>query len=170
MADESFNGKSRDECLNGQWFEALQQARNAATIWRQTLYLNSLARQGECAQHLAYWTADHFDDWCKTLRERGWVEGHAGRMGAGRGRYAYFVRAELPSAMVEISETTGGKGDFIDEIRCAALGWARSDPAAAGGAAGLGGNPVGQEQTSFIRGLPLVSVESSGSAHGRGAG
>ncbi len=49
-------------------------------------------------------------------------------MGAGRGRYAYFVRAELPSAMVEISETTGGKGDFFDEIRRAAQGWDGRDP------------------------------------------
>jgi hypothetical protein len=103
--------------------ELIQQRNDAPT-----LYLDSLARQGECAQHLAYWTAEHFDDWCKQLQERGWVEGHAGRMGAGRGRYAYFVRAELPSAMVEISETTGGKGDFFDEIRRAAQGWDGRDP------------------------------------------
>jgi len=32
---ESFNGKSRDECLNEQWFETLQQARSAITLWRQ---------------------------------------------------------------------------------------------------------------------------------------
>ncbi|WP_414719155.1 IS3 family transposase [Variovorax sp.] len=32
---ESFNGKFRDECLNEQWFETLQQARTAVTAWRQ---------------------------------------------------------------------------------------------------------------------------------------
>ena len=32
---ESFNGKFRDECLNEQWFETLQQARSAITLWRQ---------------------------------------------------------------------------------------------------------------------------------------
>ena len=32
---ESFNGKFRDELLNEQWFENLQQARNATAIWRQ---------------------------------------------------------------------------------------------------------------------------------------
>ncbi len=32
---ESFNGKFRDECLNEQWFETLQQARSAIGIWRQ---------------------------------------------------------------------------------------------------------------------------------------
>ena len=32
---ESFNGKFRDEHLNEIWFETLQQARNAASIWKQ---------------------------------------------------------------------------------------------------------------------------------------
>ena len=32
---ESFNGKFPDECLNEQWFETLQQARSAITLWRQ---------------------------------------------------------------------------------------------------------------------------------------
>ncbi|SDH84113.1 Transposase InsO and inactivated derivatives [Variovorax sp. OV700] len=32
---ESFNGKFRDECLNEQWFETLQQAWSAITLWRQ---------------------------------------------------------------------------------------------------------------------------------------
>jgi putative transposase len=32
---ESFNGKFRDEHLNESWFETLQQARNAASIWKQ---------------------------------------------------------------------------------------------------------------------------------------
>ena len=32
---ESFNGKFRDECLNEQWFETLQQARSAIRLWRQ---------------------------------------------------------------------------------------------------------------------------------------
>jgi putative transposase len=32
---ESFNGKFRDECLNEQWFETLQQARTAIAAWRQ---------------------------------------------------------------------------------------------------------------------------------------
>jgi putative transposase len=32
---ESFNGKFRDECLNEQWFETLQQARSIIAVWRQ---------------------------------------------------------------------------------------------------------------------------------------
>ena len=32
---ESFNGKFRDECLNEQWFQDLQQAKSAIKVWRQ---------------------------------------------------------------------------------------------------------------------------------------
>ena len=32
---ESFNGKLRDECLNEQWFQTLQQARFAIAVWRR---------------------------------------------------------------------------------------------------------------------------------------
>jgi putative transposase len=32
---ESFNGKFRDECLNEQWFDSLQQARSTISTWRQ---------------------------------------------------------------------------------------------------------------------------------------
>lgn len=88
-----------------------------------TLYRDTLARNGECAQHVAYWTMDRFDDWCRRMLELGYVEGHAGRMGAKRGRYAYFLRPDLPSAMIEISESTGGKAEYFAQVREAALQW-----------------------------------------------
>ena len=66
-----------------------------------SLYLDTLATHGEGAQHLAYWTRDRFDEFTAMLIERGYQEGHAGRMGAGRGRFAYFVHPEFPSAMIE---------------------------------------------------------------------
>lgn len=93
-----------------------------------TLYLDTLRRNGECAQHVAYWTMDRFDDICRQMVERGYVEGHAGRMGANRGRFAYFVHAELPSAMFEISEGTGGKAEYFDRVRQAARDWDGSEP------------------------------------------
>jgi len=92
-----------------------------------SLYLDSLRRSGELAQHVAYWTADRFDEIGRSLVERGFVEGHGGRMGT-RGRFAYFVHPELPSAMIEISETTGGKGEYFDKVRRAAQAWDGSDP------------------------------------------
>ena len=88
-----------------------------------SLFLDTLKRNGECAQHVAYWTADRFDEICKRLLEGGFVEGHAGRLGVNRGRYAYFVNADLPSAMIEISETTGGKAEYFAEVKHAAEVW-----------------------------------------------
>lgn len=93
-----------------------------------SLYLDSLARNGEGAQHIAYWTMDHFDDYCKRLLEEGYVEGHAGRMGHNRGRFAYFIRPNFPSAMIELSESTGGKAEYFESIRQAALAWDGRDP------------------------------------------
>ena len=93
-----------------------------------TLYLDTLARHGEGAQHLAYWTHERFDELTATLVQRGYVEGHAGRMGAQRGRFAYFVNPALPSAMIEVSELTGGKGDHFDQVRLAAAQWDGQDP------------------------------------------
>ena len=92
-----------------------------------SLYLDSLAAAGECAQHVAFWTLDHFDSFCSHLRDHGYVEGHGGRMGV-RGRFAYFVHPDLPSGMIELSEMTGGKGAYFDEIREAAGSWDGSAP------------------------------------------
>ena len=92
-----------------------------------SLYLDSLNRGGECAQHVAFWTLDGFDELTALLLERGYVEGHGGRMGS-RGRFAYFVHPDLPSGMIEISEMTGGKGEYFAEIRKAAEAWDGAAP------------------------------------------
>lgn len=92
-----------------------------------SLYLDSLRRSGEGAQHLAYWTEDRFDEWIGKLMAAGYVEGHGGRMGT-RGRFAYFVHPDLPSGMFEISELSGGKGEYFKEVRRAADAWDGSDP------------------------------------------
>lgn len=103
--------------------ELIQQRDEAPTLYRDTLQ-----RNGEVAQHIAYWTRDRFDDYCARLVEQGYVEGHAGRMGATRGRYAYFLRTDFPSAMIEISESTGGKAEYFEEIRLASLHWDGREP------------------------------------------
>ncbi|NYT76039.1 VOC family protein [Alcaligenaceae bacterium] len=92
-----------------------------------SLYLDSLKRGGECAQHVAYWTADRFDEYAKVLHERGYVEGHGGRMGT-RGRFGYFLHPDLPSGVIELSEMTGGKGEYFEEIRRASVGWDGLEP------------------------------------------
>ena len=102
----------------------LIQQRNSAP----SLYLDSLKSSGECAQHLAFWTEDRFDDLRAELINTGYIEGHSGRMGM-RGRFAYFVHSDLPSAMVELSEMTGGKGEYFRRIATAASDWDQStDP------------------------------------------
>ena len=45
---ESFNGKFRDECLNEQWFDTLQQARSSITLWRQDYNEGRTAVASEC--------------------------------------------------------------------------------------------------------------------------
>ncbi|QYJ19336.1 VOC family protein [Achromobacter sp. ES-001] len=92
-----------------------------------SLYLDSLRASGECAQHVAFWTLDNFDEFCDRLRGSGYEEGHGGRMGL-RGRFAYFVHPDLPSGMIEVSEMKGGKGEYFDEIRRAAETWDGSAP------------------------------------------
>lgn len=87
-----------------------------------SLYLDSLKRSGEGAQHIAYWTEDRFDEYGRMLLDRGYVEGHGGRMGT-RGRFAYFINPELPSGMIELSEMTGGKGEYFRKVREAAATW-----------------------------------------------
>jgi hypothetical protein len=93
-----------------------------------SLYLDSLAKNGEIAQHIAYWTPDRFDEICQHLKNLGYVEGHAGRMGANRGPYAYFVHPDLPSAMFEISDSSGGKAEYFAEVRKASENWDGKDP------------------------------------------
>ena len=92
-----------------------------------TLYLDTLSRNGECAQHIAYWTKDRFDEYCERLLALGYVEGHAGRMGTNRGRYAYFLRPDLPSVMIELSESTGGKAEYFAEVKKAHQDWDGKD-------------------------------------------
>jgi hypothetical protein len=103
--------------------ELIQQRCDAPTLYRDTL-----ARNGECAQHVAYWTRDAFDAHCSRLLALGYVEGHAGRMGANRGRFAYFLRPDFPSAMIDISESTGGKAEYFEDIRQASIAWDGRDP------------------------------------------
>lgn len=103
--------------------ELIQQRNDAPSLYRDTLRGN-----GEVAQHIAYWTYTDFDAWLQRMSRDGFVEGHAGRMGQNRGRFAYFVHPELPSAMIELSESTGGKGEYFEKIKQASLNWDGRDP------------------------------------------
>lgn len=101
--------------------ELIEQRNDAPSLYKDMLDLNATG-----VQHIAYWTEDKFDDWCRHLQENGFVEGHAGRMGA-QGRFAYYVNATA-GAVIELSETTGGKGDRFKKIRDIARDWDGKDP------------------------------------------
>lgn len=92
-----------------------------------SLYLDSLRRSSDCAQHVAYWTLERFDEFASSLLEKGYIEGHGGRMGS-RGRFSYFLHPELPSGMIELSEMSGGKGEYFEEIKRSCGAWDGSDP------------------------------------------
>jgi catechol 2,3-dioxygenase-like lactoylglutathione lyase family enzyme len=91
-----------------------------------SLYRDSLQSAGECAQHIAYWTEDEFDSMRQRLLAEGYREGHAGQMG-GRGRFSYLLHPGLPSAVIEISELRGGKGEYFKKVAAAAAGWNGQD-------------------------------------------
>lgn len=104
--------------------ELIQQRDDAPSLYRDTLQ-----QHGEIAQHLAYWTLDRFDEFAKRFVSLGYVEGHSGRMGAAdRGRYAYFLHPQFPSAMLELSESSGGKGEYFQQIRQASINWDGQEP------------------------------------------
>lgn len=92
-----------------------------------SLYLDTLAQSGECAQHVAFWTAHRFAEICRELLAQGFVEGHAGSMATDRGPFAYFVHPKIPSLMIEITDTSGKDG-FHRQVRQAAVGWDGCDP------------------------------------------
>ncbi|NOV26502.1 VOC family protein [Cupriavidus necator] len=102
--------------------ELIQQRNHAPS-----LYLDALKAAGEGMQHIAYWTDDRFDQFAGQLRARGYVEGHGGRMGM-RGRFAYYLHADLPGSIVEISEMAGGKGEYFAMIAAAAKDWNGTEP------------------------------------------
>jgi hypothetical protein len=87
-----------------------------------SLYRDALRVAGECAQHIAYWTEDQFDELRERLIASGYVEGHAGQMGQ-RGRFSYLVHEGLPSAVIELSELRGGKGEYFRKVAAAAEVW-----------------------------------------------
>lgn len=102
-----------------------------------SLYLDTLKRNGEIAQHISYWTETEFDAWGAYLKSQGYKEGMAGRFGQAtnskfggqaRGRFAYFIHEDLPSCIIEIGEQTGGKTETFENIRRAAEVWDGSDP------------------------------------------
>ncbi|OUZ10316.1 hypothetical protein BHE97_08200 [Aeromicrobium sp. PE09-221] len=91
-----------------------------------TVYNAFLEHSPGGVQHTAYWTTE-FDEKCRHLTDRGYVNAMDGRMGT-KGRYAYFEHPQDPGNFIEISEQTGGKAEYFASVAEAARTWDGSDP------------------------------------------
>ena len=71
------------------------------------------------------WRTD--DEKSNLLLDLGYVVGHSGNIGP-NGRFAYFVSEKLPGTILEVSETSGFKGEVFKQIADMCANWDGSDP------------------------------------------
>ncbi|MEV0247619.1 VOC family protein [Nocardia sp. NPDC050712] len=102
--------------------ELIQQRNDAPSLYRE--FLDS-GREG--LQHIAYWTDDFQGLYDKALG-LGYEVGHEGCIGGPQGRFAYFDTEKSFGHIIEISDTSGPKGQFFQYIREVAATWDGSDP------------------------------------------
>lgn len=102
--------------------ELIQQRNDAPSMYKE--FLDS-GREG--LQHLAYWTK-HYQALYDRALSLGYTVGHEGQIGGEQGRFAYFDTEHHPGTVVEISDTSGGKGRFFERVRQAAVNWDGADP------------------------------------------
>jgi len=53
---------------------------------------------------------------------------HEGQIGGSRGRFSYFETESHPGTVIEISDISGRKGDFFEQVKAVAADWDGSDP------------------------------------------
>jgi len=101
--------------------ELIQQRNDAPSMYRDFL------RAGhEGLQHVAYWTRE-MDEALSAIGERGTQIGQSGEIGR-RGRFVYLETELHPGTVIEVSEVSGSKGRFFEQIADCARGWDGSDP------------------------------------------
>jgi catechol 2,3-dioxygenase-like lactoylglutathione lyase family enzyme len=109
----------------GNWgplqIELIQQRNDAPSMYR-----DFLAAGHEGLQHVAVWT-EQMDEELARLAEAGYEIGQSGRVGR-RGRFVYLRTEAHPGTVVEISEVSGGKGGFFEQIAREAADWDGSNP------------------------------------------
>lgn len=116
----------------GNWgalqIELIQQ-RNAAP----SMYRDFLAAGNEGLQHVAVWT-QQMDEELAALASAGFEIGQSGRVGH-NGRFVYLETETHPGTIVEVSEISGGKGRFFEQIAREAQAWDGTNPVRVLGAA-----------------------------------
>lgn len=102
--------------------ELIQPRNDAPSLYKE--FLDS-GREG--LQHIAYWTNDFQGLYDKALA-LGYIVGHEGSIGGEQGRFAYLDTEPAFGHIIEISDTSGPKGQFFDYIRQVAAEWDGSEP------------------------------------------
>jgi len=103
--------------------ELIQQRNDAPSM-----YKDFLDRGREGLQHVAYWTKDYQAVYDRAL-SRGYRVGHEGQIGGEQGRFAYFDTEFHPGTVIELSDISGPKGWFFENVvKQASVDWDGSDP------------------------------------------
>jgi hypothetical protein len=109
----------------GNWgalqIELIQQRNDAPSMYR-----DFLAAGHEGLQHVAVWT-NRMDEELDAISRAGYDVGQSGRVGR-NGRFVYLSTQAHPGTVVEVSEVSGGKGGFFEQIAREAADWDGSDP------------------------------------------
>lgn len=102
--------------------ELIQQRNQAPSMYKEFL---DAGREG--LQHVAYWTRDYQALYDRAL-SLGYRVGHEGQIGGAQGRFAYFDTQAHPGTVIEISDVSGPKGVFFENVRLAAIDWDGAAP------------------------------------------
>jgi len=100
--------------------ELIQQRNDAPSM-----YLDFLRSGSEGLHHMSYWTKFYQEDYDRLIA-RGFTVGHEG-LTAG-GPFVYFDTETHPGTVIELSDTSGSKGDFFEYVRATAENWDGTDP------------------------------------------
>ncbi|MBI5503723.1 MAG: VOC family protein [Deltaproteobacteria bacterium] len=103
--------------------ELIQQRNDAPSLYKE--FIDS-GREG--MQHVAYWTNDYQALYDRAL-SLGYKVGHEGQIGGELGRFAYFDTETHAGTVIELSDISGPKGWFFENVvKQASIAWDGSDP------------------------------------------
>jgi hypothetical protein len=102
--------------------ELIQQRNDAPSM-----YMDFLNSGHEGAQHIAYWP-DDFRKLYDEVLAVGFVVAQEGCIGGAHGRFVYLDTEQEQGTVIEISDTSGPKGQFFTYIREVSADWDGCNP------------------------------------------
>ena len=102
--------------------ELIQQRNDAPSVYKDFLDAGL-----EGAQHIAYWSNDYQGLYDRTLAA-GYTVAQEGSIGGERGRFAYLDTEFGQGTVIEISDTSGPKGQMFGYVREVAANWDGTEP------------------------------------------